>query len=882
MPLAPGQKLGPYEIVSAIGAGGMGEVYRASDPRLGRDVALKVLPNLLSSDRDYMARFQREAQVLASLNHPNIATIYGFEENAIAMELVDGPTLADAGKVPLEEALPYAIQIADALEAAHERGIIHRDLKPANIKVTPAGVIKVLDFGLAKSIESNAASQDSPTLTVRATEAGMILGTAAYMSPEQASGKPVDRRTDIWAFGVVLFEILTGERLFHGETVAETLADVIRGEIDLKRLPDKTPAPIRELIARCLERKPKARLSWIGEARHAIERYLANPPRPQPIASARRRSPAWIVAAFALLAAIATSLYAWRATRPTEKPFLQFRELLGPDVVLVDSRGGPTPRSGANVVVAPDGSRIAYASRMADGRTRLFTRRFDQPSAVALEGTDNALGPFFSPDGRWLGFFADGKLKKVPIDGGTPLELCATSNPFSGNWADAGFIVMTSTPTGPLLRVADGGGTPQPMTKLEKNETTHRWAQVVPGSKVIVYAAGVGGSMTNASIVAQNIASGERKTLHSGASYPRYLATGHLTFISNGTLFAGAFDPDKLDWKSAPRPVLQDIRFAPDSGGAQIDFSREGTLVYRPAEGSNAARVLSWVTSDGKTEDLFEPGLYNSPSISPDGKRLLYRRLDPAGSGIWVFDLERKTNNRITFGTLTQGLPRWTSDSRRILYASRDGIFWSLADGSGSPVKLLPEGLPHGTTPDGKTLFYSVGGNCTVASLEGNSEHPTIGTKPCFQSPAPIVVSVEISPNGKWMAYASAEAGETQLFVRPFPDTGGRWQISTDGAWLPSWSADGKLLFYVNGSDTLMVVDVDPNAPSFVPSKPRPWIGLKQQLALGYVPAYWPSHKAGQIVAVRDTGSITSGAHITVGLNFFDEVRRRLRSADTK
>jgi predicted Ser/Thr protein kinase len=491
--MTPGSKLGPYEIVAPIGAGGMGEVYRARDSKLKRDVALKVLPAAFASDPDRMARFRREAELLASLNHPNIATIYGFQDNALVMELVEGPTLADRIKdrgIPLEEALKVARQIAEALEYAHDRGIIHRDLKPANVKVTPDGTAKVLDFGLAKAIEDPAPSAspaDSPTITLAAaTHAGVILGTAAYMSPEQAHGKNADRRADIWSFGALLYEMLTGEQAFKGESVSDTLASVLKLEPDWTPLPANTPAAIRKLLRRCLMKERKQRLQAIGEARIAIEESLSGVAE-EPVAtvSKKRSIVPWAIAGvLALVLLVVAGLQLYNATRPAP-----LRPLMRVNLVVDDST--PLARAGGGNMLAlsPDSARLALTLRGADGKVRLYTRLLNHSQVTPLAGTDDASYPFFSPDGEWIGFFADGKLKKIAVEGGAALTLCDGPGPRGASWGDDGNIVAALTPNGVLSRVHSAGGTPVPVTKLNSGEATHRWPQVLPGSQAILFTA---------------------------------------------------------------------------------------------------------------------------------------------------------------------------------------------------------------------------------------------------------------------------------------------------------------------------------------------------------------------------------------------------------
>jgi serine/threonine protein kinase len=578
MALASGTRLGSYEIQSALGAGGMGEVYRARDTKLGRDVALKILPALFAADPERLARFEREAQVLASLNHPNIAAIHGVEDSgaikALVLEFVDGPTLADRlarGALPLDEVLESARQIADALEAAHERGIIHRDLKPANIKLRePAGAtsdvltVKVLDFGLAKLAGPSEAGHytdmtASPTLTMQATFAGTILGTAAYMSPEQAKGKSVDRRADIWAFGVVLWEMLTGRRMYEGETAPEILARVIEREPDLSALPASTPDSIRFLLARCLTKDPRRRLQAIGEARIVVERAIAEPAATGGSASnasvslgdspAWRRAVPWAVAG-ALLLALAAILVQFPQSQsaPASRPFRMSVEL-GADVAL----NVPGPPS-ANLALSSDGELLAFVAEKRDSGIQLYIRRLEQLQATPLAGTTEARNPFFSPDGQWIAFFADGKLKKISVAGGAAVTLCDAPSGRGGSWAEDGTIAFTpnGTPGTMLLRVSAAGGKPEPLIRLAENEQLQRWPQFLTGGRAVLFTSGNPGNFDEANIAVQRLPDGERKVVQRGAYFGRYVSSGHLIYIQGGTLFAVPFSLDRLEVTGQP------------------------------------------------------------------------------------------------------------------------------------------------------------------------------------------------------------------------------------------------------------------------------------------------------------------------------------------
>ena len=565
MPLSAGTQLGPYEILSPLGAGGMGEVYRAKDSKLDREVAIKILPEAWAKDPERLARFEREAKVLASLNHPNIAQIYGVESGALVMELVAGGTLT--GPLPLETALDYARQIAEALEAAHEKGIVHRDLKPANVLVTPEGVVKVLDFGLAADGTGSASdSTISPTITMRATQAGMIMGTAAYMSPEQASGKPVDKRADIWSFGVVLWEMLTGWRLFDGETISHTLADVLRGPIDFEKLPKETPGRILDLLRRCLDRDVKTRLRDIGEARVVIGKVLADPASRTEVPGRleARRPWIWMTVSGALaLGLIVAGALLYNATRPGPlKPLIRLNAEIAPDTQL---------DSGSFLALSPDGTRLALTLRGADGKARLYTRLLNQSQVTPLAGTENAYFPFFSPDGEWIGFFADGKLKKISVEGGAAVTLCDVAcrpgRKLGRRWQHHRGAGHRRPLAGPFRRRDTRAGDQVELRRIIRQ----RWPQVLPGSQAILFTASArAGNYDDANIDVISLKTGERKTVAHGGYFPRYLATstntGHLIYLHQSTLFAVPFDPGRLAPTGSPRPFWK-MSAATDAGG---------------------------------------------------------------------------------------------------------------------------------------------------------------------------------------------------------------------------------------------------------------------------------------------------------------------------
>src|SRR6266581_8053661 len=726
MTLAAGTKLGPYEILAPVGAGGMGEVYRARDTKLARDVALKVLPEAFAKDCERMARFQREAQMLASLNHPNIASIYGLEESggvrALVMELVEGPTLAEriatrnrrdsggaglapparaqqAAPLPLDEVLSIAKQIAEALEAAHDRGIIHRDLKPANIKVTEGGKVKVLDFGLAKAFNPqdsavNLNQTNSPTLGIAATQAGVFVGTAAYMSPEQARGKPLDKRTDIWSFGCVLYETLTGRQAFAAETVSDTIAAILGRDPDWQALPAETPANIRVLLRRCLQKDVTHRFRDIGDARIEIEEAL-DPSRAIPVigavlaeprAARRRRAITW---SLTVLAAASIGVALWSLLRA---PALPTRPIVRLSVALPPSDRlalGLTPV----VALSPDGSRLAYVANHS-GAQQLYVRPIDHLEATAIPGTESAESPFFSPDGQWLGFFAEGKLKKVSLSGGAALDLCSAAANRGASWGPDDNIILTpSFGVSGLFRVSAAGGTPKPLTILDhkKGEFSHRWPEILPGAKAVLFTNGGGASFDDARIAVQSLETGERRTLLEGGTYARYVPSGHLVYAHAGGLLAVPFDLKRLEVTGTPVSILEGVSMSSLNGVAQFSFSGDGSLAYVSGGLSVGERTLLWVDRKGAAQPIPAPPRgYISPRLSPDGQRLAVG-ISGSSWGVWLYDLARGTLTRLA-ETLLIPFPTWTPDGKRLtanlVRQAPLNFSWMPADGGGSAERL--------------------------------------------------------------------------------------------------------------------------------------------------------------------------------------------------
>ena len=840
MPVAPGTQLGPYEIGSPLGAGGMGEVYRARDIKLGRDVALKVLPATFATDPERMARFRREAQVLASLNHPHIGAIYGLEDSggvhALVMELVEGPTLADRialGAIPLDEALQIAREIAEALEAAHERGIIHRDLKPANLKVTPDGNAKVLDFGLAKALEGHPSSTDihnSPTVTSMATLPGVILGTAAYMSPEQAKGKSVDRRTDIWTFGCVFFEMLAGKRPFEGETVSDALAAVIRAEPEWSLLPANTPQTIRNLLQRCLKKDSRQRLQAIGDARIAIEEVLSG--ASQDLASAvemrtaaRRRALSWTVATVAvILAALFAAKYFTRNPQPLPAIVSQITPPPNTRFVFTGINPGPP-------ILSPDGKWLVFSAVGSDGRQLLWLRPLNSAAAKPLDGTDGATFPFWSADSRSLGFFANGKLNRLEVSGGPPLALCDIAIGRGGTWGADGTILFTPNVSSPVFRIAASGGTPQPTTILNGslNERSHRWPQWLPDNKHFLFFAqkavvGIGG------VYVGSLDGGAPKLIMQNDSNAVYSLSGDLLFVRQGILMAQRFNARQLRLDGDAVPLVEHVGVNAITSRAIFAVSETGIMVYEAGNATGDTDQLVWYDHTGKQiEATGTPGLYLEPSVSADGNKLAISSL-AGGTGnlnIWVFDLARATKTRLTFPPASDRQPNWAPDGKSVAFVSnRNGpphIYLNASDGTGTPTALTVDDASEFAprfTSDGRYLLFE------RLAEQPNSRREIWGVLlsgdrkafPVMQSQYDVYAPA-LSPDGKWLAYESRESGRPEICVIPFLHGTGKWEVSTGGGVLPRWRRDGRELFYISTDNKVMSAEITEQGSSLLIGK---------------------------------------------------------------
>ncbi len=918
--LHPGTRLGPYEIADQIGKGGMGEVYRALDTHLGRHVAVKILPDPFAHDPERLARFEREAKTLAALNHLNIAQIYGLERSdsttALVMELVDGPTLADRiaqGALPFDEVLPIAKQMAEALEAAHEQGIIHRDLKPANIKVRPDGTVKVLDFGLAKALEPVVAggidATASPTITSPAmmTGVGIILGTAAYMSPEQAKGRPADKRSDVWAFGCVLFEMLTGKRAFEGDDVSDTLALVLRGTPDWAALPTTTSASLSRLLRGCLQKDRRARVPDIAMARFEIDEALATPAdggfstaASQVMATQRPRSRrvVFIVAAAVVLGALGGGALVW-ALKPTatpSRPVTRFTFMLGEGQRL-------TANQNQSLAFSPDGSRFVYAAN-----NQLYVKAMSERDARPISGTAvtgfGPLSPVFSPDGQSIAFYSepDRVIKKIAVSGGAAVTVCSATLPLFGMTWDATGILFGQRGKG-IQRVSATGGQPETLVSVKDGELAHG-PQMLPGGDGLLFTSAkevTTDRWNNAQIVVQSLKSSDRKTLLQGGSDGRYLPTGHLVYALGGVLFAVPFDLGRLAVTGEPVPVVEGVKRSGSgtTGIAHANISSTGSLVFVPGPTSTAAGQSDLAVIDrnnGTVHPLkLQPGPYEYPRLSPDGTRVAFGSDDGTEGLVWIYPLSGTSSMRRLSGIGRNRMPIWSADGEHVAFQSdRDGdlgVFWQRADGA-TPAERLTTAdkdtaqVPETWSPDNHTLLISVakGSSYTLAALTMTDRKLT----PFGRVESALPPSATFSPNGKWVAYSvsspSSVAGS--LFAQPFPPTGVPYPISKGSGIHATWSSDGKELFYSAGPNQFVSASVS-TEPAFTFGNP-----VRLMVPTIYLPGRGPGFQRNydimrdgkRFLAVVPAGQITTSGtldstQIEVVLNWTEELKRLVPDA---
>ncbi|HKV98912.1 MAG TPA: protein kinase [Vicinamibacterales bacterium] len=897
-----GEDVGHYRILAKLGEGGMGEVYRAHDTKLGRDVAIKVLPDAFAADAERLARFRREAQVLASLNHPNIGHIYGLEGDtihALVLELVEGPTLAERiahGPMAPADAVPIARQVAEALEAAHDAGVVHRDLKPANIKVRDDGTVKVLDFGLAKATanEASAASmENSPTLTARATQMGTILGTAAYMSPEQAKGRAIDKRADIWAFGAVLYEMLSGRRAFEGEDISDTLAAVLRQDVNWSALPAATPGALRELLARCLERDVKRRLRDIGEARLVLETPAAvadsraaalKSTAPAPVTPPKGFGIVHAIAGLLLVGLAVMSWLWWRAVTIAQPPVTRVSVTL-PAEVTIPLIIHPS------IAVSDDGSKIAFVGNH-KGVDQLYVRPIAEFEPRPVAGTEGASSPFFSPDGAWIGFFATAELKKVAAEGGPVITITGGITDERGAiWSADDTIIYSPGPATAILRVSAAGGTAVAASTIDeaKHERTHRYPEILPDGKTVLVTVGSvehPDDYDDATIEAIRLDTGARSTVLKGGRAARYVSTGHLLFLRGKVLYAVSFDPGTLAVRGTPVPVIDGISGDVTTGSANYGVSKNGTLAFVPGDPTGGNRQLVWVDKQGKATPVDTPAAhFGDPQIAPDGRRVAVA--DTAGASvrdIYIIDTVVGTSSRLTFGDVENRTPHWTHDGRRIVYVAYDrtknvsAIMIKNADGTNEAQKVTEvtgQAYAEDLTSDDSTLIFSANSSTARGKFDILQVALQPGAKPVVEvsSPTRDAQNGVLSPDGKWLAYYTGESGRPEVYVQSFASKSSRAQVSTAGGYEPRWAPDGTALYFQQ-ADGLIRVPITPG-PVFTRGK-------GQMLFSGAIlppvsdsgQTYAVDPKGDRFLMLRPVSDPSNLGGVRVIFNWFDELRR--------
>jgi serine/threonine protein kinase/Tol biopolymer transport system component len=887
MAIKRGTRLGPYEILSAIGAGGMGEVYRARDTRLDRSVAIKVLPAHLTDKPEVRERFEREARTIASLNHPHICALYdtGHQDGTdfLVMEYLEGETLASRllkGPLPLDQVLRYAIEIADALDKAHRKGITHRDIKPSNIMLTRNGA-KLLDFGLAK-LQQDAAPAGTPmsqlpTLSHNPTAEGMILGTLQYMAPEQVEGKvdEIDRRTDIFAFGAVVYEMLTGQKAFEGKTSASVMSKILQVDPPpMSSLEPMTPPALERVVRKCVAKEPERRwqtaidlydeLRWIAEGGSPTKSSAALTDRPSVSVGKR----AAVLGLGALVLVVVTGLGVWNLRPvPPAQPISRFTITFPPGVRLAEL-------DRPALALSPDGSQLAYIG-VRSGAQQIYLRAMNGFESEAVPGTEGAGQPFFSSDGQWLGFFADGKLKKVSVNGGPALVLGEAHAPRGAAWGSLGAIVFARANAGVLEQVSEAGGDAQSLTRFEAGDTFHRWPEFLPSGNVVLFTAG---AVKGQQIAVYSIATGKRRNLVQGPSMVRYANSGYLVYAQErtATLMAAPFDPQRLEVTGGAVPVIENVLQAVTNGVAQFSISANGLLAYVPGGLQESESRLVWVTRNGMEQPLAAPvRAYSGPRLSPDGTRVAVS----AGGHIWLYDLARETLTRLTFDGWNQN-PVWTPDGKRIAFLSaREGpnnIFWQLADGSGGLERLTisdPSQFPRSWSPDGQLLAFhenspTTGFDLWVLPVDDPAREARPFLRTQFNEGAPA-----FSPDGHWLAYVSNESGRDEIYVQPYPGPGGKWQISVQGGTEPVWNRNGRELFYLSGGK-MMAVQITIQ-PAFAAGNPR--ILFEKQYAETRSRSYDVSPDGQRFLMLQPVGAQEQDStQINIVQNWFEELEQRV------
>jgi eukaryotic-like serine/threonine-protein kinase len=892
MAILPGRRLGPYEILSAIGAGGMGEVYKASDTRLDRIVAIKVLPVHLADRAELRERFEREAKTIASLNHPHICTLYdtGHQDGIdfLVMEYLEGETLAQRlkkGPLPLDHVLRYAIEISDALDKAHRKGITHRDLKPGNIMLTKSGS-KLLDFGLAKLRQDVAPAtpfSELPTANDAATAQGTILGTLQYMAPEQVEGKTdeIDARTDIFAFGAVVYEMATGKKAFEGKSQASVMAKILEAEpIPMSSLQPMTPPALDHLVKRCLAKDPYDRWQSARDICEQLRWISDSGPQAGAAISASATKTNWrkklTWAAIGLIVSVTVGLVVWNlklTSAPAPQPVTRVTISLpeGQRLVISDS---PT------IAISPDGTRIAYVANQTGSAEQLYLRSIDSSEARPVPGTEGATSPFFSPDSQWLGFFVGVTLKKISVSGGAPVTLCTGPGVVyrGATWGSDDTITFQSSSSLGFFQVPAAGGTPKTLTMdLKKGDSTVLWPEFLPDGKTMLFAAAPSPNnvASTAHIAVRSLQTDLRQDLIAGTR-PRYSPTGHLIYVQAGTLMAVPFDAQRLAVGGAPIPMLENVAESSTSGVAQYSFSNAGALIYLIGGVQGVQRKLVWVDRNGAEQAAPAPAHgYRTPRISPDGRHVAIAGVD---ADIWLYDLSRDTLTRLTF----QGgsVPVWTPDGKHVTFSSSGGkgntnIFWRAADGSGSaePLTTFSEDQHNAGSwsPDGRVLSFEevnpkTGRDVWIVSSSDRKTQPFLNTQ--FNETAP-----EFSPDGRWLAYASDESGRYEIYVQPYPGPGGKWQISSEGGAEPRWVRNGEI-FYRNG-DKMMAVETALK-PSFSAGKPKILFEGRYVPTLATMPNYDVTPDGKRFLMVKPSEQDASVTQINVVLNWFEELKQKV------
>lgn len=885
-----GGRIGRFRIERELGRGGMGVVYLAHDTTLGRPVAIKSLPPDMMNDAATRSRLEREAKVLASLNHPNIATIY--EElgqpdvgGYLVLEYVPGQTLAERlawGGLTPTEALAIALQIAEAVSAAHSKGVIHRDLKPGNIKIDDDGVVKVLDFGIAKAIEGGVSTEDS-TITLP----GRVIGTPSYMSPEQARGKAIDHRSDIWSFGCVLYEMLTGRPPFKGETRSDTLADVLQAEPDWDRLPETTPANIRVLLRRCLEKDARRRLHDVADAAIEINETLNQPAVAPPLTTTMdfARSPGWkklmavglVCLVLGMVIGIVGFLGHWRPGTPQDQAARSF-------VIYPQTSLAMEALWHHALAFSPDGKRLAYVEEDRDRRRRIYIREMDEFKAKSLPGTEGAISPFFSPDGQWVGYVDhfQRKLKKVSITGGEPIILGECLQFRGGSWGDDGSIIFTPVTDSGLWRILDSGRGLVQLTSPDPNagEYGHWWPQILPGGRDVLFTSVRGGGLDEWRFELYSLQTGHRRVLFKGGSYARYASSGHLLYGRRETVYAVPFDIESLTVGGTHVPVLKDVT-TPGSSSAQFAVAEDGSLAYVPVVTRSTELTPVWVDKEGHSRPLTAtPRNYHCVSISPDGMFIAFSIADGDGSDIWLYDVTRKILKPLTSNGASSN-PVWTPDGQRIIYTSFDKLVWQNADGSGQVERLETIDdfrLPTSCSPDGQKLLVATGDpnrlkldqDIWIIQLAGQAKGQAVSFARRNNNQRHGVWS----PDGRWIAYSSEESGSWEIYAEPYPGPGPKTMISTQGGIQPVWSRDGKELYYLSGSKVLAAA---------VETEPQLKVAESRELFEGrYVSCLscqtYDVGPDGQFLMIQDPQE-PAPAGINVVLNWFEELNRLMQPA---